>query len=192
MLNLREDRTMTNKFTDAQVALLRSVFQRVIAWMVVLREKVDGARALAAKLIDAPRPKAVKTKLEAPVTRTVKAREPDRSRKTTTAGLKAFSPNEVRDFSTHPTARGCRKIEGRKEASPFKADAQEANTGQSNLREGRSDQDASNGRRRHDGRDWWMSFNGYRIFTHERLPGLRGCAPQDAVQAYGRPYHCDG
>jgi Protein of unknown function (DUF3489) len=101
-LNGREDQTMTNKLTDAQVALLRSGLQRADQCVVAPTGKGPGAKKSAARMVEAGWLKEIKAKAGAPVWRTDEDIGATYSLKLTAAGLKVVAVNDVQGSNGDP------------------------------------------------------------------------------------------
>jgi Protein of unknown function (DUF3489) len=95
---------MTNKLTDAQIALLRSGFERADHCIVVPTGKSASAKKSAVKMIDAGCLKEIKAKLGAPVWRTDETTGAIYSLKLTAAGLKVIAAHDVQASGIDPTA----------------------------------------------------------------------------------------
>ena len=95
---------MTNKFTDARIALLRSGFQRVDHCIVAPTGKGASAKKSAAKMIEVGWLKEIKSKSGAPVWRTDEATGTTYSLKLTALGMK-FIAAEISSIVTPPSRR---------------------------------------------------------------------------------------
>jgi hypothetical protein len=137
-LDSREDQTMTNKFTDAQIVLLRSGLQRADQCIVAPTGKVASTKKSAAKMIEAGWLKEIKAKSGAPVWRTDEEAGIAYSLKLTAEGLKFVAANETQGSGAEPTpeAPGADECDHEKKAPTPKSDAPNGTAAGSNFREG--------------------------------------------------------
>ena len=129
---------MTNKLTGAQIAILRTGFQRADHCIVAPTGKGVGAKKSAAKMIEAGWLKEIKAKPGAPIWRTDDATGTAYSLKLTTTGLKVIAVNDMHVSEANPTPCAPCGDEGdgaTKSPAP-KAEPQEEPSTQPNFREG--------------------------------------------------------
>lgn len=137
-LNSREDQTMTNKFADAQIALLRSGVERIDHCIVAPNGKGASARKSAMKMIDAGWLKEIKAKPGSPVWRTDEATGTTYSLKLVAAGLKVIAAHDIQASGANPTlsAPGGEGGDEEKQAQALETKGQGASAIQPNFRQG--------------------------------------------------------
>lgn len=129
---------MTNKPTDAQIALLHSGLHRTDRCVVVPIGEGGTAKKLAARMIDAGWLREVRAKPEAPIWRSDRATGSDFSLKLIAAGFKAICATEKPVLEIDPIAGepGDLETADRIEAKQSQSVVQDANRVQPNFREG--------------------------------------------------------
>jgi hypothetical protein len=129
---------MTNKLTDAQVALLRSGLERADHCVVPPTVKAASVKKSAAKMIDAGWLKEIRAKPGSPVWRTDAETGASYSLKLTAAGLKVIPANDVQGTTSDPTPSMPCDDEGkdRTKAPALKSEGQDAQSLRPSIREG--------------------------------------------------------
>ena len=129
---------MTNKLTDAQVALLRSGLERADHCIVAPTGKAASVKKSAAKMIEEGWLKEIRAKQGSPVWRTDGETGASYSLKMTVAGLKVVAANEVQGSTSDPSppAPGGDEGEDGKKAPALKAEGQKAQPLRPSIREG--------------------------------------------------------
>jgi hypothetical protein len=129
---------MTNKLTDAQVALLRSGLERADHCVVAPTGKAASVKKSAAKMIDAGWLKDIRAKPGSPVWRTDAETGTSYSLKLTAAGLKVIPTNDFQGTTSDPTpsTRCDDEGEDRTKAPALKTEGQDAQSLRPSFREG--------------------------------------------------------
>jgi len=196
-LDSREDQTMTNKFTDAQIVLLRSGLQRADHCIVAPTGKVASTKKSAAKMIDAGWLKEIRANSGAPVWRTDEETGIAYSLKLTAAGLKIIAANQTQGLGADPTpeAPGGDESDVENKAAAPKSIAPNGTASGSNFREGSKLAEAMKLLRREGGVTIdelsaamnWLPHSARAALTGLRKRGIlvaRRMAPENRASAY--------